>query len=183
VEHVGQRHHAALAHQKLDHVDRALGHAAGEFLDGDRLGQYDFARNLLFVVLCAKALQALRSATERGDRTGALLLARRRIGDREPAAVALLSGARRTRRRHENLLRQHGRQRGPPRDARLLLARLRQSWSRRDAGRRRFAWNGRRRRRLSAGETPARLLLGLALEIGFLRPAESLFALARPARL
>ena len=28
VEHVGQGHHAALAHQKLDHVDRALGHAA-----------------------------------------------------------------------------------------------------------------------------------------------------------
>ena len=28
VERVGQRDHAALAHQKLDDVDRALGHAA-----------------------------------------------------------------------------------------------------------------------------------------------------------
>ena len=53
VEHVGQRHHAALAHQELNHVDRALGHAVGQLLDGDRLRKHDFARNLFLLVLRA----------------------------------------------------------------------------------------------------------------------------------
>ena len=180
VEHVGQRHHAALAHQELDHVDGALGHAAGELLDGDRLRQHDFARNLLFVVLRAEALEALRAATERGDRAGALLLGRRRVGDRQPAAVALFGAARGTRRGHENLLRDHGSEGGPSHDARLLFAGLaHDARSGRDARCGRFARDGRRRRRLAAGQTAARLFLGLALEIGFLRAAQLLLALAR----
>jgi hypothetical protein len=36
VDHVGDLVHLALLHQELDDVDRALGHAVGEFLDGDR---------------------------------------------------------------------------------------------------------------------------------------------------
>ena len=75
VEHVGQRHHLALPHQKLDDVDGALRHAAGEFLDGDRLGQHDLARDLFLLVLRAMAFQPLGAAAERGDRTGALLFA------------------------------------------------------------------------------------------------------------
>ena len=51
VERVGQGDHAALAHQQLDDVDGALGHAVGEFLDGDRLGQHDLARDLLLGLL------------------------------------------------------------------------------------------------------------------------------------
>ena len=38
VDHVGDLHHLALLHQQLDDVDGALGHAVGEFLDGDGLG-------------------------------------------------------------------------------------------------------------------------------------------------
>ena len=75
VERVGQRHHAALAHQKLDHVDRAFGHAARELLDGDRFRQDDLTRDFLFLLLRAVASQPLRPATERGDGTRALLLA------------------------------------------------------------------------------------------------------------
>ena len=75
VEHVGQRHHAALPHQQLDHVDRALGHAVREFLDGDGLGQHDLARDLFLLVLRAVALQPLRAAAEGGDRARALLFA------------------------------------------------------------------------------------------------------------
>ena len=44
VDHVGDLRHLALLHQQLDDVDGALRHAVGEFLDGDRLGDGDFAR-------------------------------------------------------------------------------------------------------------------------------------------
>ena len=37
----------ALLHEVLDHVDRALGHALRQFLDGDGLGQDHFAHDLL----------------------------------------------------------------------------------------------------------------------------------------
>jgi hypothetical protein len=37
VDHVGDLVHRALLHQQADDVDGALGHAVGEFLDGDRL--------------------------------------------------------------------------------------------------------------------------------------------------
>ncbi len=36
VDHVVDRRHLALLHQHADHVDGALGHAVGEFLDRDR---------------------------------------------------------------------------------------------------------------------------------------------------
>ena len=36
IDHVVDRVHLALLHQELDDVDGALGHAVGEFLDGDR---------------------------------------------------------------------------------------------------------------------------------------------------
>ena len=104
IEHVGQRHHPALTHQKLDHVDRALGHAARELLDGDGFRQDDLAGDLLFLILRAVAFQPLRAPAERRDRAGPLLLARSRAGDGQPAAVALLAGARRTRRRNQHLL-------------------------------------------------------------------------------
>ena len=37
IDHVGDLGHMALLHQELDHVDGALRHAVGEFLDRDRL--------------------------------------------------------------------------------------------------------------------------------------------------
>ena len=42
-----------------------------------------------------------------------------------------------------------------------------------------LAWNGRRRRGLAPGETPAGFVFGLALEIRFLRAAKLFLALAR----
>ncbi len=74
VDHVGDLQHLALLHQQADDVDRALRHAVGEFLDGDRLGQDHLARDL-FLRLGALALQPLRAAAERGDRARALLVA------------------------------------------------------------------------------------------------------------
>ena len=47
VDHVGDLDHLALLHQQLDHVDGALGHAVGELLDGDRLGNDHLAHDLL----------------------------------------------------------------------------------------------------------------------------------------
>ena len=104
VERVGQRHHAALAHQKLDDVDRAFGHAARELLDGDRFRQDDLTRDFLFLILRAVASEPLCPATESSNRTGALLLAGSRAGDGQAATVALLASARRTRRRDDDLL-------------------------------------------------------------------------------
>ena len=69
VKHVGQRHHASLTHQELDYVDRALRHAVRELLDRDRLGQNDFARDFLLLLLRAVALETLRASTEGRDRT------------------------------------------------------------------------------------------------------------------
>ena len=186
VEHVGQRHHAALAHQKLDHVDRALGHAARELLDGDRLRQHDLARDFLFLILRAVAFQPLGAATERGDRTRALLLARGRAGDGQPAAVALLAAARRARRRHDDLLSRQD-QRRTPDDARRAS-------SSSPAAPRARERSGQRRRQARSGATrgidgdgagsppdkaPSRLVLRLTLEIGFLRAAKLFVALAR----
>ena len=70
VDHVVDRVHLALLHQELDDVDGALGHAVGEFLDGDRLGDRDFAHDLLRRHLEALRLllQALGAAAEGGDR-------------------------------------------------------------------------------------------------------------------
>ena len=44
VDHVGDLVHLAVFHQELDDVDAALGHAVGEFLDGDDFGDHHLAR-------------------------------------------------------------------------------------------------------------------------------------------
>ena len=56
VDHVVDRRHLALLHQDLDDVDRALGHAVGELLDGDRLRDRHFADEL-FLRLVALSLR------------------------------------------------------------------------------------------------------------------------------
>ncbi len=195
VEHVGERDHAALAHQELDDVDRPLRHAGGELLDGDRLGKHDLARDLLLLVLHPAALEALGAAAERGDRTRALLFGRSRGRDRQAAAVSLLGAPR------------VGRGVGSitfcgrigPRGGRLTTRGAsvgRGAWRADGSGRRR-----RRSRRLGCGrrlglrrparrgraaggagsprQAAARLLLGLTLEGGFLGATGLLVALAR----
>ena len=95
VDHVVDLRHLALLHQQLDHVDRALGHAVGEFLDGDRLRNRDLADELFLrlvaVLLGAPAL----AAAERGHRALAHLVGGERGDEGEPAARLLaVSGAR-----------------------------------------------------------------------------------------
>ena len=89
VDHVVDRVHLALLHQQLDHIDGAFGHAVGEFLNGDGLGDRDFAHDLLGRHLEALRLllQALGAAAEGGDRARALVVFVERIGERQLAAA------------------------------------------------------------------------------------------------
>src|SRR3546814_10405562 len=95
---VDGRHDAHL-HQRLDDVDAALGHATGEFLHGDGLGNDDVAQHLLLlrsVVLMMHALFALDAAAERSHRAHAFVVVQR-LGDAELAAAAFGAIAARTR--------------------------------------------------------------------------------------
>jgi len=47
VDHVVDLVHLALLHQELDDIDRALGHAVCQFLNGDRLGNLHLTPDLL----------------------------------------------------------------------------------------------------------------------------------------
>ena len=96
VDHIGDLAHLAVAHQELDDVDAALGHAVGELLDGDDLGNDDLALDLgLRLGSGDLLLLALLAALQRGKAPLTLLLVKR-VGDREPAAnAALLAAARR----------------------------------------------------------------------------------------
>ena len=192
VERVGQGHHAALTHQHLDDVDGALGHAVGEFLDGDRLGQHDLARDLVLRFLLAVALEALGAAAERRDRTHALFLARGGAGDGETAAVALFAAAARARRRQHDLG-GRGQNAGTADDAAGLVLLGGRARGGRDGRRGRGGCGGdagfaRQRGRggrggLAAAEATARLFLRLALEGGVLGAARFFLALARFGRL
>ena len=145
LEHIGQSHHAALAHQKLDHVDRAFGHAARELLDGDCFREDDLTRDFLFLLLRAVASQPLRPATESSNRTRTFLLTRRRAGDRQTAAVSLRAGASRPRCRDDNLLpRRQRKRRTPDDDPPLFLCAARGS-SRGSGERSRHGHDGRSR--------------------------------------
>ena len=85
--------------QGLHQVGAALGHAVGELLDGDRLGDDDVADLLgLRAGLLMGALLLFAGATKRGQRTGAgVALVVESSGDGELAALAamLVAAARR----------------------------------------------------------------------------------------
>ena len=102
IDHVVDRVHLPLLHQELDDVDGAFGHAVGEFLDGDRFRNDDFARHLLGRHLEALRLllQAFGAAAEGGNRAVALIVFGQGIDNGELAAalVGLGLGARRSRR-------------------------------------------------------------------------------------
>ena len=90
VDDVGGLDHLALLHQQLDDVDGALGHAVGELLDGDRLGNGDFAHDLLARAGLVRAgAFALAAAADRGERAGALGVVER-VGKRQLAAAAVV---------------------------------------------------------------------------------------------
>ena len=90
VDHVAGLHDLALLHEEFDDVDGALGHALRQFLDGDGLGQYDFAHDLLAWFLVQRALELLLPATHRRQRTGARVLFGQRRVERQLAAAAVL---------------------------------------------------------------------------------------------
>ena len=75
----------------LDDVDGALGHAVGQLLDGDDLGDHHFAHDLLARLLNAHRLEllALALALQRGQRALALLLVEG-VVDGQLDALALL---------------------------------------------------------------------------------------------
>ena len=95
VDRLGERDRRAHLEQRLDEVGAALGHAVGELLDGDRLGDDDVADLLgrragLHVV----ALFLLARAAERGERAGAaVVLVGKGAGDGELAALAVIVAA------------------------------------------------------------------------------------------
>ncbi len=111
VERLGDRRHHAHAHQRLDDVRRAGGHAVGQFLHGDAVGQHDLAHDLHLIR--AQPLQlglpplALALAADRGEAAHPVVLALDRglhVDLRTAAAVvhALL------RQRHLRLARAQG---------------------------------------------------------------------------
>ncbi len=89
VDHVGDLVHRALLHQQSDHVDRAFGHAVGEFLDGDGFRDDHLADQLLLRLVRGVPLQALGAAAERGDRALAHVIGSER-GDHGEAPALLL---------------------------------------------------------------------------------------------
>ncbi len=68
VDRIGDLRHVALLHQDADDVDRPLGHTVGEFLNGDRFRDGDFAGDLFFRLGVAMAGDALNAAAERRHR-------------------------------------------------------------------------------------------------------------------
>ena len=87
--------HLAVLHQIFDDVDAPLGHAVGELLDGDDLGDHDLALDLRLRLRAGDLLfLALLAALQRGKAPLALLFVER-VDDGEPAAhPALLAAAR-----------------------------------------------------------------------------------------
>ncbi len=87
VDRVGDLRHVALLHEDADHVDRALGHAVGELLDRDRLGDRHFAGDLFLRLVVAVPGHALHAAAERGDRALAHFVGGKSGDDGEAAAA------------------------------------------------------------------------------------------------
>src|SRR5262249_27634705 len=85
--------HLTLFHQDRDHVAGRLGHAVGQFLDGDRLGDNHFAAQLLFWFCSDLTLAPLDAATEGG--VGALAFLVHFLGGHHGKAgtTLLLAGA------------------------------------------------------------------------------------------
>ena len=109
IDHIGDLMHLAVLHQIFDDVDAALGHAVGEFLDGDDFGDHHVALNLgLRLRTGDLLLLALLAALQRGKAALTLLLVERvddgeaspdpalfaAAGRRDALLVARIGGAR-----------------------------------------------------------------------------------------
>ena len=91
IENVGSLDQLALFHEQLDDIHGTLGHAVGELLDADRLGNRHVARDLLArtVVVDAGAF-ALAATADGGERAGALGIVER-VGNGQLAAAAIVA--------------------------------------------------------------------------------------------
>ena len=89
IDHIVDRMHLALLHQIFNDVDGALGHAVGEFLNGDRFRNDHFAERLFGGHLEALGLlfQALGAAAESRDRPATFVVFVERIGNCQAAAA------------------------------------------------------------------------------------------------
>ena len=97
---VDRRHHPH-AHQRLDHVDPALGHAVRQFLNGDGLGDDDLAHDLdrLLLATVQPLALALPRASDRGEAAHPLaFVAGKRAGDGDLSGPPAHLVARRRRR-------------------------------------------------------------------------------------
>ena len=83
VDDLVDRRHDTHAHQRLDHVGGAFGHAVRQFLDGDRLGNDDLAHDLDLLLARRDAAAGARALLPGGPKPGcasALLRHRRARG-------------------------------------------------------------------------------------------------------
>src|SRR5690606_1656228 len=89
VDDVAGLHHLPLLHEELDDIDRAFRHALGQFLDGDRLRNGDFAHDLLAGLAVHRPLELLLPPAHRGDRAraGIAVLGRKRGSERQLATA------------------------------------------------------------------------------------------------
>ena len=87
IDHVGDLVHRALLHQQPDNVDRALGHAVGEFLDIDGFRDDHLANQLFLRLVRLMSLQALGAAAERRDRALAHVVGIERGDQRQASAL------------------------------------------------------------------------------------------------
>src|SRR5262245_19465612 len=169
IDHVGDLEHLALLHQDRDHGARGLGHAVGEFLDGDRLRDGHFAGELFLRLRGDFTLAALNATPEGGVRALALLVHLFGGHHGEAGTPLLLAGA----------TRRLGRGRGPAgagtarADRGLLLVRLERGGAGRGTGQPRLVVLGR------FAETLLGNLVGLFLARVLLAAALLLDALAR----
>ncbi len=99
IDHLVDRRHDVHAHQRFDDVGAALGHAVGEFLHGDRLGDDDVAHDLGRFGGDLLLAQLFAGAAHRGEAAHALVgIAVERAGHRHLAAAARLLAAHQRRR-------------------------------------------------------------------------------------
>jgi hypothetical protein len=99
--------HHAHAHQDLDHVGAALGHALRQLLDGDGLGDGDLAEHLLLrriVLMLATALALQAAALLRHRPAAEVVLALDRAADVDLVGAALGRLAARARRLRQALV-------------------------------------------------------------------------------
>src|SRR5690606_11438141 len=89
IDHVAGLHHLALLHEELDQINGALSHTLGEFLNGDRLGQHDFTRDLLTRLVVHRTLELFLATTHRRQRTTTGLVTGQRSREGQLAATAL----------------------------------------------------------------------------------------------